>query len=321
MQVFRKLDEIPEHFGATVLSVGNFDGVHCAHKKVIHEVVRRAKELSAKSMVVTFDPHPTRILRPEMAPNLLTPLPEKLRLLAETGLGATLVLPFSRDLSLTKPRDFAKDILCDRLHALEVHEGSNFHFGHKAEGNVDKLVEFAAELGFVVRLYPEMKIRGQAVSSSNIRQVLREGDVASARHMLGRVFSISAPPGRGRGYGHKYTVPTINLARYDEMVPANGVYITRAKIDSHIFDSVTNIGNRPTFGEESFAIETHLLNFHEIEVTAETTIELSFLKWLRPEMKWPDVDALRAQIAKDVHRARRYFHLQQLLAKPSPALT
>jgi riboflavin kinase/FMN adenylyltransferase len=105
------------------------------------------------------------------------------------------------------------------------------------------------------------------------------------------------------------------------MVPANGVYITRAKIDNHVFDSVTNIGNRPTFGEDSFAIETHLLNFYEIEVTAETTVELSFLKWLRPEVRWPDVDALRAQIAKDVHRARRYFHLEKLLAKQSPALT
>jgi riboflavin kinase/FMN adenylyltransferase len=321
MQVFHKLDEVPADYGATVLSVGNFDGVHCAHKKVLQEVVRRAKELKAKSMVVTFDPHPTRILRPEMAPKLLTPLPAKLRLLAETGLDATLVLPFSRDLSLTKPGDFAKMILRDRLRALEVHEGANFHFGHKAEGNVGKLVEFGAEFGFAVRVYPELKIRGQVVSSSNIRQLLRDGDVTNTRHLLGRVFSISAPPGRGRGYGHKYTVPTINLARYDEMVPGNGVYITRAKIDSHVFDSVTNIGTRPTFGEESFAVETHLLNFHEIDVTAETTVELSFLKWLRPEMKWPDVDSLRAQISKDVHRARRYFHLQHLLAKQTPALT
>ncbi|MCU1305371.1 MAG: adenylyltransferase [Acidobacteriaceae bacterium] len=321
MHIFCKLDEVPAEYGSTVVSVGNFDGVHCAHKKVLQEVVRRAKELKAKSMVVTFDPHPTRILRPEMAPKLLTPLPAKLRLLAETGLDATLVLPFSRDLSLTKPQDFAKTILRDRLRALEVHEGANFHFGHKAEGNVGKLVEFGAEFGFAVRVYPELKIRGQVVSSSNIRQLLRDGDVTNTRHLLGRVFSISAPPGRGRGYGHKYTVPTINLARYDEMVPGNGVYITRAKIDSNVFDSVTNIGNRPTFGEESFAIETHLLNFHEIDVTAETTVELSFLKWLRPEMKWPDVDSLRAQISKDVHRARRYFHLQHLLTKQTPALT
>jgi riboflavin kinase/FMN adenylyltransferase len=315
MQIFRNLDGFPQDFGSTVLSVGNFDGVHCAHKSVLKHVVQRAKELGAKSMVVTFDPHPTRVLRPDKTPKLLTPLPEKLRLLAETGLSATLVLPFNQDLSLTKPRDFAEQILGNRLHALEVHEGANFHFGHKAEGNVEKLSEFGREFGFAVKIYPEMLIQGHPVSSSNVRQLLREGEVSKARHLLGRVFSIIAPPGRGRGYGHKYTVPTINLARYDEMVPANGVYVTRTKIDSHTFDSVTNIGYRPTFGEESFAIETHLLNFHEIDVTADTTVELSFLKWLRPEMKWPDVDALRAQIAKDVHRARRYFHLRQALAK------
>jgi riboflavin kinase/FMN adenylyltransferase len=321
MQVFYKLEAVPENLGPTVLSVGNFDGVHCAHKKVLREVVERAKQLGAKSVAVTFEPHPVRILRPEMAPKLLTPLAEKLRLLAETGLDATLVLPFNRDVSLTKPRDFANKVLYKRLNALEVHEGANFHFGHKAEGNVDKLVEFGGELGFRVSVYPEMKIRGQAVSSSNIRQLLREGDVSSARRLLGRPFVITAPPGRGRGYGHKYTVPTINLARYDEMVPANGVYITRARLDSHVFDSVTNVGTRPTFGEDSFAIETHLLNFYEIEVTAETNVELSFLKWLRPEMKWPDVDALRAQISKDVHRARRYFHLRKLLAQKVTAST
>ncbi|MCU1285589.1 MAG: adenylyltransferase [Acidobacteriales bacterium] len=315
MQIFRNLDEVPQDFGATVLSVGNFDGVHCAHRSVLEHIVQRAKELGAKSMAVTFDPHPTRILRPDKTPKLLTPLTEKLRLLAETGLDATLVLPFDRDLSLTKPRDFAEQILCNRLHAREVHEGANFHFGHKAEGNVEKLGEFGREAGFTVKIYPEMVIQGQPVSSSNIRQLLREGEVSKARHLLGRVFTITAPPGRGRGYGHKYTVPTINLAQHDEMVPANGVYITRAKIDSHVFDSVTNVGNRPTFGEDSFAIETHLLNFYEIDVTADTTVELAFLKWLRPEMKWPDVDALRAQIAKDVRRARRYFHLQQTLAK------
>jgi riboflavin kinase/FMN adenylyltransferase len=318
LKVFHKLDEIPEDFGPTIVSVGNFDGVHCAHRKVLREVVARAKQLGAKSIAVTFEPHPVRILRPEMAPKLLSPLPEKLRLLSETGLDAVLALPFNRDVSLTKPRDFANNILCKRLGAVEVHEGDNFHFGHKAEGNVNKLAEFGREFGFKVCVYPEMTIRGQVVSSSNIRQLLREGDVTNARHLLGRAFTISAPPGRGRGYGHKYTVPTINLARYDEMVPANGVYITRAKIDSHVFDSVTNVGNRPTFGEESFAIETHLLNFHEIEVTAETKVELSFLKWLRPEMKWPNVDALRAQISKDVHRARRFIHLEKLLAQKVP---
>jgi riboflavin kinase / FMN adenylyltransferase len=313
MIIFRQLEAVPADFGSTVLSVGNFDGVHRAHQHVLREVVGRARALGAKAMAVTFDPHPTRILRPDLAPKLITPLPQKLDLLGGTGLDATLVLPFSRDLSLTTPREFAEKILVEKLHAKEIHEGDNFHFGHKAEGNIERLADFGLEFGFTVRVYPEMKLRGQSVSSSNIRKLIQAGDVSRARTLLGRVFAITAPPGRGRGLGHKYTVPTINLARYDELVPGNGVYITRTLIGGELFDSVTNVGNRPTFGEESFAIETHLLNFHEIEVTAETQVELTFLKFLRPEKKWPNVDALRAQIAKDVRHARRYFHLERLL--------
>ena len=161
-----------------------------------------------------------------------------------------------------------------------------------------------------------MKIRGAAVSSSQIRKLIQSGEVSRVRHLIGRVFSIHSTPGRGRGYGHKYTVPTINLSRYDELIPQNGVYITRSKIGEECFDSVTNVGVRPTFGPDSFAIESHLLNFHPIELTAETPVELSFLKHLRPEMKFPSVEELREQIARDVHRARRYF---QLLKLQSPA--
>ena len=319
MKIFRKLEDVPPDFGKTVLSVGNFDGVHCAHQKVLRTVVKRAREIEAQALAVTFEPHPTKILRPEVAPRLLTPLAEKLVLLAETGLDAALVLPFNRDLSLTPPREFADEVLVERLKAVEVHEGANFHFGHKAEGNVEKLKRFGEDLGFAVHIYPEMKIRGQSVSSSNIRHLLQRGEVSRARHLLGRVFAINSHPGRGRGFGHKYTVPTVNLAQYDDAIPMNGVYVTRTSIGHEAFDSVTNVGTRPTFGQESFAIESHLLNFHEIEVTAETKVQVSFLRWLRAEVKWPNIDALRAQIAKDVHRARRFFHLQNSMLKGTGA--
>jgi riboflavin kinase/FMN adenylyltransferase len=309
MQVFRKLEDVPADFGPTVLSVGNFDGVHRAHQAVLKEVVERARRLGVKSMVVTFFPHPTRVLRPDIAPKLITLLPEKLALLEKTGLDAVLVLPFTRDLSLTKPQDFATQILGKRLKAKEVHEGSNFHFGHQAEGNVEKLKEFAKGAGFEVVIYPDLKVGRYMVSSSRVRDVLREGFVNRARHLLGRPFSIVSTPGRGRGYGHKYTVPTINLARYDELVPKDGVYITRTKVGDETFDSVTNVGNRPTFGPDSFAIETHLLNFHPIDVLAETRVELCFLRRLRDEIKFPSVEALREQIGRDVHKARRYFRL------------
>lgn len=308
MQAFRHLEEVPADFGPSMVSIGNFDGIHRAHQAVLREVMSRAHGKGAKALAVTFDPHPTHILRPDIELKLLTPLAVKLKLFEQTGVDGVLVLPFTRDLSLMSPREFVEQILVKTLQVREVHEGYNFHFGHKASGNVEKLREFGNEFGFEVVVYPEMKLRGEVVSSTEIRRLLREGNVSKARHLLGRVFTIHSTPGRGRGYGHKYTVPTINLSRYDEIVPRDGVYITRSRIGDVCFDSVTNVGVRPTFGEDSFAIESHMLNFHPIDVTAQTPIELSFLEWIRPEIKFPSTDALREQIAKDVHKARRFFH-------------
>ena len=312
MQIFHKLEDVPAGFGPTVVSVGNFDGVHRAHESVLKDIVQRARQQKAKSVAVTFEPHPARILRPDSGLKLLTPTPEKLRLLAATGLDAALLLPFSRDLSLLTPREFAEHILRDTLHACEVHEGYNFHFGHKAAGNVQALAEFGREMGFSVKVFDEMMLRGESVSSSQIRKLLREGRVSRARHLLGRPFAILSAPGRGRGYGSKYTVPTINLDRYEELVPLDGVYVTRTRVGEECFDSVTNVGNRPTFGADSFAIETHLLNFHPLELQVDTEVEIFFLERLRDEIKFPSVEALREQIAKDVRKARRYFHLAAL---------
>lgn len=313
MQVFHKLENVPADFGPTLVSVGNFDGVHRAHAHVLREIVARARQSGAKAVAVTFEPHPARILRPESGLKLLTPTPEKLRLLEDTGIDAVLLLPFGRDLSLMTPRQFAERILKKKLHAREVYEGYNFRFGHKAAGDMNLLSELGREMGFEVKVYPEMTLRGEHVSSSQIRKLLQEGRVSRARHLLARPFCILSTPGRGRGYGSKYTVPTINLARYEELVPKDGVYITCTRVGAEQFDSVTNVGNRPTFGVESFAVETHLLNFHPLELTPETEVETYFLNRLRDEIKFPSVEALREQIANDVKKARRYFHLMRRL--------
>jgi riboflavin kinase/FMN adenylyltransferase len=309
MRLFRQLDEISRDFGATIVSVGNFDGVHRAHAHVLGEMLARARQKNAKAVAVTFEPHPMRILRPDSSFKLITPTTEKLRFLEQTGVDAVLLLPFTRDLSLMTPHQFAHRILKQALKAVEVHEGYNFRFGHKAAGDVGMLTDFGREMGFEVKAYPERKLRGEPVSSSHIRKLIGAGRVSRARHLLGKPFRILSTAGRGRGYGSKYTVPTINLSRYEELVPGDGVYVTRTRVGEECFDSVTNVGKRPTFGEESFAIETHLLNFHPIELRAETEVELFFLNRLRDEIKFPSVDALREQIAKDVKKARRYFHL------------
>ena len=312
MLTFRHIEEVPADFGKTVLSAGNFDGVHRAHQHVLNEMMQSARKLHAKSLVVTFEPHPVRILRPDVAPKLISPLESKLELLSQAGIDAALIIPFTRDFSMMPPREFA-GLLKTRLGTVEVHEGANFHFGHRAEGNVSRLQEMGRELGFEVKIYPEMRSHGESISSSRIRELILQGKVNRGRSLLGRAFRIAAPPGRGRGYGHKYTVPTINLAHYDELAPADGVYITRTLAAGECFDSVTNIGTRPTFGAESFAIETHLLNFHPIELSPESPVEICFLQRLRPEIKFPSVEALREQIACDVHRARRYLRLARRL--------
>jgi len=318
MRVFHKLEDVPADFGPTVVSVGNFDGVHRAHVQVLGTLVGRARGSGRKSLAVSFEPHPIRILSPDSGLKLLTPTPEKVRLLARTGLDAVLLLPFTRDLSLMAPERFAQDILSKALRAEEVHEGYNFHFGHKAAGDVNRLTEFGRKMGFEVHVYSEMRLRGEPVSSRHIRKLIQEGRVSRARHLLARPFSILSTAGRGRGYGAKYTVPTINLSRYEELVPADGVYITETRVGEECFQSVTNLGNRPTFGAESFAIETHLLNFHPVRLEPETEVEIYFFERLRDEIKFESVEALRQQIAKDVKKARRYFHLVRLRSPLEP---
>ena len=311
MTVFRSLEDIPASFGPSLVSVGNFDGVHRAHVRVLHEIADRSRQQGAQSIAVTFEPHPTRLLRPDSGLKLLTPTQEKLRLLEGSAIDAVLLLSFTRELSLMTPRDFVQHILRDRLKAVELHEGYNFHFGYRASGDVQLLGELGRELGFRVVAYPEMRVRGESVSSTRIRELIREGQVARARALLARPFSLRSTSTRGRGIGAQQTVPTINFSPYAELVPANGVYITRTRVENHCFDSVTNIGNRPTFGTDSFAIETHLLDFQPFEMAPETQIELSFLARLRDEIKFSSVQALREQIQRDIAKARHYFGLMR----------
>ncbi|MGZ4845600.1 MAG: bifunctional riboflavin kinase/FMN adenylyltransferase, partial [Candidatus Angelobacter sp.] len=194
MRIFRSLEEVPADFGPTIVSVGNFDGIHCGHLSVLKEVTDRARQNHSKAVAVTFEPHPFRILRPDVTPRLITPLAKKEALLAQTGLDALLEIPFTRDFSMTTPEEFARDILAGKLHAKEVHEGDNFHFGHKAQGNTASLKELGRKFGFDVRVYPVMMVRGIPVSSSQIRALIIAGKVSMARRLLGRVFSVTGAP-------------------------------------------------------------------------------------------------------------------------------
>jgi riboflavin kinase / FMN adenylyltransferase len=318
MKAFKSLGEVPANFGPTLVSIGNFDGVHLAHARVIEQLVTRARDLGYKSVVVTFEPHPSRFLKPDSTLRLLTPTKEKLRLISNCGADAVLLLPFTQELSLMSPRNFAEEILHKHLQGRQVHEGYNFRFGHKATGDVALLSELGREMNFEVITYSAMESGGEPVSSSHIRKLLVAGQPGRARKLLGRPFSILSTPAHGRGYGSKYTVPTVNLAPYAELVPSDGVYVTRTRVGDLCFDSVTNIGNRPTFGADSFAIESHLLGFQSMDLNEQTEVEIYFLYRLRGEIKFPSVDDLKQQIGRDIAKTQRYFRLLKMTSKSRP---
>ena len=311
MQIYRSIEEIPSGFGPTVACIGNFDGVHRGHWAILAAALTEARMRGARMAAVTFAPHPMQVLRPEAAPEMLTPTEEKLLLLDRAGVDAVLLLPFDEALSQLSAREFVRQVLVERLGTVALHEGMNFRCGHRAEAGVNELRELGAEMGFSLSAHGPVVVRGQEVSSSMIRARLRAGRVNAARWMLGRCFSVRSHPARGRGIGGRMLAPTVNLAAYEGMLPRAGVYVTRLGVEDGFrqrwFDAVTNVGWRPTVGEPSFAVETHILDFEPMELDESTALEVEFRSWLRPEIKWPDVASLKAQIERDVRRARRYF--------------
>ncbi|MGC9198594.1 MAG: riboflavin biosynthesis protein RibF [Acidobacteriaceae bacterium] len=319
MQIYRSLSELGSSPSPSVVTVGNFDGVHCGHQMVIASLLERARAYQARACAITFDPHPAQVLHPHSPLRLITPLEQKLKLLAETGLDSVLVLPFTNEVRHWTAFHFAQYVLHQGFHALEVHEGENFRFGYQAQSDVTGLAEMGNKLGFAVRSYVPRIARGAPISSSRIRTAISAGRLQEARALLGRPFFLVSTPAPGRGYGSRYAVPTINLAPYADLLPANGVYITTLRIgNQRIFRAVTNIGNRPTFGADSFAVESHLLDYEPMDLNENTPLKITFLRRLRDERPFPSPAALRDQIHLDVQRALRYFSLAEALRLPIP---
>lgn len=329
MLLARSLEELaslPNADRPSIVTIGNFDGVHVGHQSVIAEVRARAQARGARSVVVTFDPHPTHALPTAKPCPLITTTDRKLELLANTGVDLTLLLPFNEALYTLSAAQFAESVLCDALHALEIHEGESFRFGHRAEGDMHSLAELGRALCFTVHPYQPVLRRGAPVSSSRVRTLVSSGDMQTARALLGRSHSLDSTPAKGRGYGTRYAVPTINLAvpgpgeQHPELLPAHGVYITTLRVGSgpeaRSFHGVTNAGNRPTFGADSYAIETHLFAFEAVDLREDTPLRLTFLKRLREERRFPDPESLKAQIGRDVQRAQRFLHLCRVLTRP-----
>jgi len=309
VKVYRAIDDIPAAFKPSIAAIGNFDGVHRGHQEILGSVVEEARSRGVRAVAVTFDPHPESVLRPQRAPKLLTPASERLRLVAGTGVDAVLLLTFDQALAHMPPREFVARVLVGALGVRGLHEGGNFRFGYRAAAGVKELAEFGAEFGFQVHVHKAVPVHGLEVSSSAVRERVAAGDMKRARWMLGRPFAVRSTPVRDRGVGSRLLVPTVNLAPYSGLLPAFGVYVTRLTIGERCFQAVTNVGNRPTFEGAGFSVETHILDFEPVELTEETPLYLEFVFHLRGEEKFPNPEALKAQIMKDVTRAKRYLRL------------
>jgi phosphoribosyl 1,2-cyclic phosphate phosphodiesterase len=292
---------------ASVLAIGNFDGLHLGHQAILRATVERARESKAVSTALTFDPPPLKVLRPESAPLRLSTNTQRIAWFSMMGVEAAVVLPFTMELARLAPEDFVEQILVRDLRVAAILVGEDFRFGHRQGGNVKLLRELGERLGFDVVIIPPVVFRGEIVSSTIIRREIAAGDVSHAGRLLGRPFVLTGEVVSGTGTGSKFTFPTLNLAPEQELLPARGVYITRTCFpeDARSYRSVTNIGMRPTFNGKALSVETHLLDFRG-EIPAKR-IEVRFWKRLREEKKFSGAEELRGQIARDIESANRFF--------------
>jgi riboflavin kinase/FMN adenylyltransferase len=308
---FASPSEWSAHYSASkrgsVLAIGNFDGIHLGHQAILRAVEERAIETGCVATALTFDPSPRRVLKPESAPPRLSTSAQRMDWFGMVGLESAVVMPFTLELARLSPEDFVDQILVRDLQVRAVLVGENFHFGHRQAGDVKLLRQLGMRSGFDVIVIPPVTYRGEIVSSTCIRKAISEGDVSYAARLLGRPFVLTGEVVKGAGIGRKFTFPTLNLKPEQEMLPAQGVYVTRTRIDgeSKTRRSVTNVGVRPTFNGSGVTVETHLLNFPD-EI-APKRIEVHFWKRHRSEKKFSGPDDLRAQIRKDIANADQFF--------------
>jgi len=308
MKVYRSLEEVPADFGPCALTIGNFDGVHYGHRRILRRLKQISEANGWKPSVLTFHPHPTTIVAPQRSPQLMTTPERRAELMREEGIEQVLILPFTRDLAQLSPEEFVKRLLVDRLGARAVLVGDNFRFGHKQAGDVAVLRDLGLRYGFETDIVDAVKCRGRIVSSSGIREVIRQGKVSLAGRLLQRPYALEGDVVRGRGVGSKQTVPTLNLATSGEVIPAAGVYITSTRDlgSAREWNSVTNIGYRPTFGASpELSIETFLLD--PLNGETPSRIRVEFLHRIRDERRFDSPEELKAQIFRDVRTARSYF--------------
>jgi riboflavin kinase/FMN adenylyltransferase len=314
---FDSLEQLPRPFGPSVVTIGNFDGVHVGHRALIRRTAGIAHQSGWRAVALTFHPHPTCVVAPHKAPPLLTTIDQRTGIMCDLGLDAVVVLPFTPAIAGLTAEQFVRGILVDALGAAAVVVGDNFRFGHKAQGHVDTLAALGAELGFQTEIVQAVRCRGRVVSSTEVRQSVQRGDVGLAWRMLQRPYPLQGEIVSGAGVGAKKTVPTLNLSPDAQVLPARGVYVTRTHDSAgRAWPSVTNVGYRPTFGGEHLTIETFLLS--ALEGESPRHIRVEFLHRLRDERRFDTPEDLKRQILRDAARAREFHRRAARILAPEP---
>ncbi len=308
MNVYRTLAEVPADFGPSALTIGNFDGVHYGHRTILRKLVALARQEGWQPSVLTFDPHPARIVAPARAPRLLTSPERRAELMGEEGIQQVLILPFTQEVAAWTPEQFVRNLLITRLGVRAVLVGEDFRFGNRQAGNVAVLAELGRQFGFQTEAIPAVSCRGHVVRSSAIREAIVTGRVAVAARLLQHTYGLEGEVVQGHGVGALQTVPTLNLSTAAEVIPGRGVYLTRTfDLDSvRQWNSITNVGYRPTFGDaHELSIETFLLD--PFVPPPPHRIRVEFLCRVRDERQFDSPEALKTQILKDVRVAQAYF--------------
>lgn len=304
MEIIRGLEELKESYPNTVMTIGNFDGLHLGHQKILEAVKRRSEELKGTSMVVTFDPHPMKVLAPEREIKMLTTFKERARILDAIGIKVLLCINFTREFANFSPDAFIEDILVKKINAKEIVIGPDYAFGKNRKGTTELLKKRGLELGFRVKVVKSVEIDGDVVSSSRIRKLLSKGQVFEASTFLGRAYTIEGNVIRGAGRGEKLLhIPTANITTPNELVPKEGVYAVRIGIKGSFFDGVANIGKKPTFGDADTGYEVHIFNYTG-NLLGEH-LRIYFIDWVRDQRSFPDAASLEKQIRNDIEHARK----------------
>lgn len=302
MKVYRGLHELEGKFRSPAITLGNFDGVHSGHGEIFRRLKKRAGEIGGEALIFTFDPHPAKVLRPELSPSIITPLSEKLRLIEEYGLDGIILADFNKEFAAQHPTSFVKDILHGKLGAKLVIIGHDFTFGKGKEGNIDSLISLGKEAGFSVEVVEPIRLDGEIVSSTRIRAMIKDGKVKEASRLLGRHHSIEGKVIKGHGRGKPLGFPTANIDFQAELLPKYGVYAVKAQLGQRQLTGVTNIGIKPTFNDDEPSIETHIFDFDESIYGKD--LKISFVNRVRDVRSFNNTQDLSDQIAKDIGKAK-----------------